>query len=482
VELEDNLQQLSYTLQPFSNVEQVEFLKKFWLQHLDIEAKVHDRLQIYATALIKKLTHSISDRDREFTGVPLQTRMLAEAFKEDFRSFYESEKSQPELPHKLDLLGLYRRFIDSKYDIYYREKCKTPAGNMAADDQQKSYFKCMQEQHQLLALEALFTEEHMTFLHFDHESTFSDEQLARIGIALRNSEGKPHFIHRTFAEYLVAEFLINHLTKKTKPHPQVQEFLISTILLRIDCHVIRAFMDGFLEKSKPLEEVLKEYGEKLDGHWNETEVNGVLVGLRTSVLHTAATEDNAHIIGFLLDSLQSGEHSNTTKKLLLAEDGRGRTAWCMAAENDCVQALKKIWKWADVLAKMLVWAKKDQLNANELKKKLFLSKDGSGCTAWFLAAQNGSLAALETLWSCAKEAKLNLAELLLYKNTSGYNVWEVAAKELHLDLLKEVWVWANEVQPNPNELKIELFLAKDWNGYTAWHRAAAEGKLEVLET
>jgi len=30
-ELEDNLQQLSYTLQPFSEVEQVEFLKKFWL-------------------------------------------------------------------------------------------------------------------------------------------------------------------------------------------------------------------------------------------------------------------------------------------------------------------------------------------------------------------------------------------------------------------------------------------------------------------
>jgi len=33
-ELEDNLQQLSYTLQSFYKVEQVEFLKKFWLQSL----------------------------------------------------------------------------------------------------------------------------------------------------------------------------------------------------------------------------------------------------------------------------------------------------------------------------------------------------------------------------------------------------------------------------------------------------------------
>ena len=54
-DLEDNLQQLSYTLQPFSEVEQDEFLKKLWLQHLDSENTGHDRLRIYATALIRKL-------------------------------------------------------------------------------------------------------------------------------------------------------------------------------------------------------------------------------------------------------------------------------------------------------------------------------------------------------------------------------------------------------------------------------------------
>ena len=41
-----------------------------------------ERLESYAKALIKLLANSISDKDTEFTGIPLQTRMLAEAFEE----------------------------------------------------------------------------------------------------------------------------------------------------------------------------------------------------------------------------------------------------------------------------------------------------------------------------------------------------------------------------------------------------------------
>jgi hypothetical protein len=110
-ELEDNMHQISYTLEPFSEAEQVEFLKKFWLQTSNLEVEDQDRLKMYAEALIRKLAQSITDKERDFTGIPLQTRMVAEDFKEDFISFYLSEKSQPELPQKLVLLWLYKRFI-----------------------------------------------------------------------------------------------------------------------------------------------------------------------------------------------------------------------------------------------------------------------------------------------------------------------------------------------------------------------------------
>ena len=72
-------------------------------------------METYAAAIIDKLEQSINDRDKEFTGVPLQTRLLAEAFN-------QSDVSECNLTDKLDLLGFYKRFTVRKYDIYQDEK------------------------------------------------------------------------------------------------------------------------------------------------------------------------------------------------------------------------------------------------------------------------------------------------------------------------------------------------------------------------
>jgi len=134
--------------------------------------------------------------------------MLAEEFKKECLSFYLSEKTQPELPHTLKLLGLYTQLIEGKYDIYYRGKCKTTAGNMVTEEQREGDFRNIQLEHQLLALEALFTEHQAIILQIYYQSTWSDEELARIGLVHRNRDGKPQFFQRTFAEYFVAECLI----------------------------------------------------------------------------------------------------------------------------------------------------------------------------------------------------------------------------------------------------------------------------------
>jgi hypothetical protein len=91
------------------------------------------------------LAKSIIDKDIEFTGIPLQTRMLAEAYEDEFKSFYESEKSEPELQQKLDLLRLYRKFITRKYDIYKKDKAAPIAGNIASGEQQDIFLKSMEE-------------------------------------------------------------------------------------------------------------------------------------------------------------------------------------------------------------------------------------------------------------------------------------------------------------------------------------------------
>jgi hypothetical protein len=115
------------------------------------------KLQIYAKHLIKKLAQLIIDKDREFTGIPQQTRMLAEAFDEEVKIFCQSVESTPELPFQLDLLGLYERFIERKYDIYQEEKSQVPVNNVVAKEQRERDLKSMREVHQMLALKVLLT-------------------------------------------------------------------------------------------------------------------------------------------------------------------------------------------------------------------------------------------------------------------------------------------------------------------------------------
>ena len=460
-ELENNLQQLSYTLQPFSEVEQVEFLKKFWLQNSNIEDMDEKRLKTYAKALIWKLAQSISDKDREFTGIPLQTRILAEAFEQEFTLFYLSQKLEPELPHKLDLLGLYRRFIDRKYDIYYREKSETPADKVAAMELRERDLKNLQVEHQLLALEALFPEDQLTFLQ-TYNSTLSDEELARIGIAQRNKEGKPHFIHRAFAEYFVADILVKQLTKKNRKHVQMQRLLLNEVLLRKEGRVIRAIMDGLLENSKPSEEALKEYGEELYEQLNKEQAHG-----QKFFAKTALNEDNSRITGFLLDSLKSVQHSNAIN-MMFTEGGVIQTAWHTAAENRSVQVLERIWEWAEIVAPTKTYS-------------LLLSKDSYGRTAFRQSIEHSNIVMAHKLWvwSKAKLTPTDLKNQILSYAWEGKNAWHSVLKLGSVEMLVKMWDWVKELQSE--ELKNDMWLSKDKYGKTAWHIAAERGDVEVLE-
>jgi energy-coupling factor transporter ATP-binding protein EcfA2 len=170
-ELEDRLQQLSYTIEPLPEENQVEFLTKLWslrdwftkMDKTETEES-KKKLAIYAEELIKKLSQSLSDEDKEFTSFPLQCRMLAEDFDEVVKTFCQSAESVSQLPFRLDLLGLYRRFIERKYDVYQEEKLQVPANNIIAREQRERDLKCMRQDNQVLALKVLFTEEQVRLL------------------------------------------------------------------------------------------------------------------------------------------------------------------------------------------------------------------------------------------------------------------------------------------------------------------------------
>jgi ankyrin repeat protein len=511
-ELEDNLQQLSYTLAPFSRLNQVEFLTKFWLGNGE-EGKDKNKLEIYATKLIMKLATSISDRDKEFTGIPLQCRMLAEAFHEQVKTFCQSSDSMPDLPFKLDLIELYGLFLNRKYDIYIGDKFRIPLTNVIAIKQREKLVKEAEDFHQGLAIQMLFPGKKET-LQINSNSTFSDEnvtEMSRIGIVQVNYEDKVHFIHRTFAEYYVANFVVNQMTKECSPSPQVQNFLLKDVLLKEEYLVIRVFIDGLLSKSEP-SIIFEQYGNRIDKLCKD----GVLIQKRqTTILHRAVHEGNAHVIGFLLDSLKEGKHTETLNELLLTQNSDGRIAWHLAAKDGNTEVWQNLWKWAEetltpqeinnnlLLAQddleVTVWhwaAKegnthlldtiwgwgKENLAREELNNGLLLAKL-FGKTAWHFAADMGNTQVLDKLWEWCKEIltteELN-NKLLLAKDESKQTVWHRAAKEDNMLLFEKIWGWAKETL-TPEQLYNELFLAQDRRGKTAWHIALGFGNTQILE-
>jgi hypothetical protein len=191
--------------------------------------------------------------------------MLAEAFDEEVKKLYLSSESMPDIPFKLDLLQLYGRFIEIKYDIYQEEKCQANMNNVGAMEQRGRDLKNIRQDHQLLAMNVLFTKEQAALFQTNKQYTFSVEELTRFGIAQVGHDRKLHFIHRTFAEYYVADFFVKGLTKGNNTSRQVQTFTVTDIFLDEQYQVIRAFIDGLLSRTKLSEEMLKQYGTRIHG-------------------------------------------------------------------------------------------------------------------------------------------------------------------------------------------------------------------------
>ena len=352
-------------------------LKNWFTEAGNEEEEVKTKLKIYAKELIKKLFQSISDKDKEFTGIPLQYRMLAEAFEKNIKAFLQSAKSMPNLTFGLDLFGLYNRFIEMKYEIYVKEKGRISTTNMTTIEAGKQLVRNIIKDHQILALNILFAEEKLAHFQIKSQFTSSDENLTRTGIVQISNEGKLHFIHRTFAEYYVAGYFVNKLTKGSNISKQIKDFLLQKIFRNTEYRLISVFIDGMLSRSEPTRAVLKQYGNRL----HDLGEDGKLT------LRILAHEGNARITGFLLDSLEESGHTDTLVKLLLPHDDDRPTVLQVAVQGGHIKLFEKLWKGA-----------KEKWTKEKFSEINLLALDNQGLTAWYVAARRGNVEVLEELW------------------------------------------------------------------------------------
>jgi ankyrin repeat protein len=292
--LEHILKKLCFTLQPFRLENQIEFLEQYW--STENEKSKQGNLRKFAVKLLNSCSQNFGDKDGQFTCIPLQTMMLGEAFMEEAEEY--CSKGDLNLPEKLNLLDLFNKFWEKKCDIYFREKNASDLTKPKEKREKESYLG----RHMIAALISLFSLGDKNGLRgaiddFDLEQTnrfLQSGTAEQFGIISHMIDGKPHFVHRCFAEYFAAKWFTDNFTKC--------EDFISDTLFNSTYEVTRNIFDRMLAQDYKL------HGAVLNNDISAVEEflkNGKIINISDkggrTALHLAASYDS-QVIQKLLSS------------------------------------------------------------------------------------------------------------------------------------------------------------------------------------
>ncbi|XP_023311719.1 uncharacterized protein LOC108913549 [Anoplophora glabripennis] len=255
-ELEAVLKVKPFVLQLFTEQNQVEFLTRYWGYNLDIEGGNRDKCEKYAVALIARMsswTKGYRCKERDFTAIPLQLKMLAEIFQDESsdweccKDYLNAIRAAPRFPEKIEIKKLYDMFVEKRRDIYVYKG--NPNGNSAANNALIKQFDESLPYYRRLALEVTLNKnDRRLFSSYQQSCEEVNESILKIGIVQRSND-ELQFVHRTFAEYFIAENIVSELQLQShNPNVKFQEFFIDKLLQFPEFMTIRAFLDNSLQK------------------------------------------------------------------------------------------------------------------------------------------------------------------------------------------------------------------------------------------
>ncbi|CAL8117626.1 unnamed protein product [Orchesella dallaii] len=210
-ELESTLEVLSHTIRPFALSNQISFLCKFW----EMKGAVpNESLSRFTEECIKQLTSKMTDSERSITGIPLQCRMLAETYEDDA---IRCSKTGYHLYDNSDSISL----ITSVFEMY--EKHINMRFHSCIKVNQLNY-KVIKNVHMYHALKLLFPDHAIKFKKLNKYS-IPAHQLCGLGLVESTHSNDIRFVHRTFAEFLVAWFVFENISTSSMH----QTFVFSNI-------------------------------------------------------------------------------------------------------------------------------------------------------------------------------------------------------------------------------------------------------------
>jgi len=437
-ELEDVVEKFAFTLQPFTQEDQIQFLEQYWSEGPEMSNQ--ENLQKFAKKLLSLCSQNFSDKDGEFTGISLQTKMLGNAFFKEAKEYCSSGEFN--LREKFNLLDLFNKFWKEKCEICISEKNGIDSSKPIAQKAKETSL----EIHMISALKYLFSQNELNRLQDDTKTRVINQeenclQICKIedfGIIRKLEVGKPHFIHRCFAEYFAAKWL-------TVNYEKCKEF-ISDILFKSKNEVTRNLFDRMLAIHSEI------HGSVLsnDDHapreilQKETDINTLDKGGRTA-LHLAASYNRQYIQQLLTFP---GTDANKPDAVL---------EWTPIRYADRM----KSWMAMDILL---------QNGANP--DDIVLTRRNRESKDW----------GQRTLWECASKGHIKLLEFMLNCGIQVNALVEVP-ENLH-----EKFTLLHRAS-YCGQVEVVRFIAnrgadiniRDANNNTALHLAADSGSVDIIQ-
>jgi hypothetical protein len=284
----DNLQfklsQLAYSLENFTEKDQVDYLTSYWLQELNLSGE-NEFLKHFAKSLVKQVSDTLKDDEKSFIGIPLQCRILAECFLPNVRELIiTSSAGDREEPHQLkefvknkildllddqkfDLISLFNRLMETKRKVFREEKANAINPNQITDDAINHLIKDIEDQLTKMAIETITTDQNIVEMLWPPQlSHRSDEEVATVenllalnvlkfGLTFKSGDHtKIQFLHRTYAEYLFARYLYKGFLVDDKRHNKllenesIQKLIMNKILSTYRFDGVQVFFNGMLKE------------------------------------------------------------------------------------------------------------------------------------------------------------------------------------------------------------------------------------------
>ncbi|KAL7633532.1 UNVERIFIED_CONTAM: hypothetical protein RMT77_016065 [Armadillidium vulgare] len=202
-QIENVLECLSFEIKDINEDEQIKLVTNEWKTYAD-NSQVN-LTEKNASNFVKVFNKATTRDERELLGVPLFTYIFSHAY------INEAGKSSPEFPQDVSVIRLYDNFILNKFNIYFTKKVKTE--KIMRNDSKRLY----EEMYQKIAVmnSTVIYLQPFTIVSEIMKDPLTKENikiLKRIGL-IKETNGVCTFLHETFAEYFIADFLLSIIEK-----------------------------------------------------------------------------------------------------------------------------------------------------------------------------------------------------------------------------------------------------------------------------